>query len=110
MIYHTVGTFRERHPDWTFVRHEDLSREPVPGFESLFATLGVEIDDGIRRAIAGHSGEGNPTELREKHDVRLDSAREHRVVAAAARARARSSGSATGVADVAPAFYSDEDW
>ena len=57
LIYSTVATFRERHPEWTFVRHEDLSREPA-GFESLFATLGVEFDDGIRRAIAGHSGEG----------------------------------------------------
>jgi hypothetical protein len=109
LIYHTVGTFRDRHPDWTFVRHEDLSREPVPGFESLFATLGVEIDDGIRRAIEGHTGEGNPTELREKHDVRLDSAasieswRRRLEPAEIERIRA-------GVADVAPAFYSDEDW
>ena len=82
----------------------------MPGFESLFATLGVEIDDGIRRAIEGHSGEGNPTELREKHDVRLDSARERRVAGGGGSSPTRSSGSATGVADVAPAFYSDEDW
>ena len=31
LIYSTVATFRERHPEWTFVRHEDLSRAPVPG-------------------------------------------------------------------------------
>ena len=29
MIYSTGPTFRERHPDWTFVRHEDLSRDPA---------------------------------------------------------------------------------
>ena len=109
LIYHTVGTFRDRHPDWTFVRHEDLSREPVAGFESLFATLGVEIDDGIRRAIEAHSSAENPTELREKHDVRLDSAASveswRRRLEPAEIERIR-----VGVADVAPAFYSDEDW
>ena len=110
MIYHTVGTFRDRHPDWTFVRHEDLSREPVPGFESLFATLGVEIDDGIRR-----------------DDRRRTAARATRRSCAsgttcgstAPRASSRGGGGSspteierirTGVADVAPAFYSEEDW
>ena len=109
LIYHTVGTFRERHPDWTFVRHEDLSLDPVAGFESLFAALGVEIDDGIRRSIAGHSAAGNPTELRETHDVRLDSAanvrswRKRLTEDEVERIR-------SGTADVAPAFYSEDDW
>ena len=109
LIYHTVGTFRDRHPDWTFVRHEDLSLDPVAGFESLFATLGVEVDDGIRRQVAGHSAAGNPTELREAHDVRLDSAanvrswRKRLSEEEVERIRA-------GTADVAPAFYSDDDW
>ncbi len=109
LIYHTVGTFRDRHPDWTFVRHEDLSREPVRGFEALFETLGVEIDDGIRRAIERHSGAGNPTELRETHDVSLDSAASieswRRRLEPAEVERVR-----RGVADVAPAFYPEEDW
>jgi hypothetical protein len=109
MIYRTVATFRERHRDWTFLRHEDLSREPVAGFESLFATLGVALDDGIRRSIAEHSGEGNPVELREKHDVRLDSRANvdswRRRLSPEEVERIRA-----GVADVAPAFYSDVDW
>ena len=87
LIYHTVGTFRDRHPDWTFVRHEDLSREPVPGFESLFATLGVEIDDGIRRAIAGAQRRGESDGAAREARRAARQRREHRVVAAAARAR-----------------------
>ena len=109
MIYSTVGTFRERHPAWTFVRHEDLSRDPVAGFERLYATLGLEYTDGIRRAVEESSAEGNPTELRRRHDVRLDSRasveswRRRLTPEEIERIRA-------GVADVAPAFYSDEDW
>jgi hypothetical protein len=108
LIYSTVLTFRERHPDWVFLRHEDISREPARVFSSLFATLGVEFDDRIRAGIESHSEEGNPAELRKKHDVRLDSRasidswRRRLEPEEVARIRA-------GVADVAPAFYADED-
>ena len=109
LIYHVVRTFRARHPDWTFVRHEDLSRDPVGGFEALFATLGVAVDERIRGAIAAHSDSDNPSELREKHDVRLNSA------ASLASWKRRLSPDdveriRAGVADVARDFYGDEDW
>jgi hypothetical protein len=109
LIYSTVATFRERHPDWTFLRHEDVSREPLSAFESLFATLGVELDAGIRHAIAEHSAAGNPVELRQTHDVHLDSRAGvdswRRRLAPEDVERIR-----VGVADIAPAFYSDADW
>jgi sulfotransferase family protein len=109
LIYATVTTFRERHPEWTFLRHEDLSLEPVPGFESLFATLEVKFDARIRRRIAEHSGEENPDELRRSHDVRLNSRANvdawRRRLSADQIERIRA-----GTADVAPAFYGDEDW
>jgi len=95
--------------NWTFLRHEDISREPVPAFELLFATLGVEFDDSIRHGIAEHSDPGNPVELRESHDIRLDSRAGvdswRRRLSAGDIERIR-----IGVADVAPAFYSDVDW
>jgi Sulfotransferase family len=109
LIYSAVATFRERHPDWIFVRHEDASLDPVPAFERLFDSLGVDLDDGIRRSIVAHSAEGNPTELRHRHDVRMDSRasveswRRRLTPDEIERIRA-------GVADVAPAFYSDDDW
>jgi hypothetical protein len=109
LVYSTVDTFRRRHPDWSFVRHEDLSREPLQGFESLFAALGVGLDDRIRQAIAEHSSEENPAELRRSHDVRLDSR------ASIGSWRGRLSPEQVervraGVADVSPAFYEDGDW
>ena len=109
LIYSTVATFRARHPDWTFLRHEDISRQPVPAFELLFATLGIEFDDSIRRGIAAHSDPGNPVELRESHDVHLDS----RAGVDSWRRRLQAEDIERiriGVADVAPTFYSDADW
>jgi hypothetical protein len=109
LVYSTVETFRRRNPDWTFVRHEDLSRDPAAGFESLFGTLEVPLDDRIRHTIAEHSSEDNPAELRHSHDVRLDSRagieswRKRLTPEQVERVRA-------GVADVSPAFYGDDDW
>jgi hypothetical protein len=109
LVYATVETFRRRNPDWTFLRHEDLSRDPVAGFESLFGTLDVPLDDRIRHTIAEHSSADNPAELRHSHDVRLDSR------ASIASWRKRLSPEQiervrAGVADVSPSFYRDDDW
>jgi hypothetical protein len=109
LVYGTVETFRHRHPDWSFVRHEDLSRDPEAGFEALFVTLDLPLDDRIRDEIAKHSSEENPAELRHSHDVRLDSRasidswRTRLTPEQVERIR-------VGVADVSPLFYGDEDW
>ncbi len=109
VIYASVATFRERHPNWTFVRHEDLSRDPPSGFASMYATFGLPFDEGIRRSIVEHTGEDNPDELRSSHDVRLNSRANvdswRRRLSSAEIERVR-----TGVADIAPLFYDDEDW
>lgn len=109
LIYGTVATFRERHPEWLFLRHEDLSRDPVRGFASLYEALGLPFDDGIGRTIASHSGKVNPWDLQRLHDVRLDSRAGveswQRRLTPEQVERVR-----TGVADVSPRFYSDDDW
>lgn len=109
LIYSTVATFRDRHPEWTFVRHEDLSLEPQAGFGALYATLGIPLDEGARRRIAESSSAANPDELRKSHDVHLHS----RAIVGAWRRRLPAEDIErirAGVADVAPAFYGPEDW
>src|SRR5581483_6598037 len=43
VLYTLVDRYREQHPEWLVVRHEDLAREPVAGFERLYAALGLEL-------------------------------------------------------------------
>lgn len=40
---------QERHPDWIFVRHEDMAKEPEQGFRMLCTRLGLEFN-GPREA------------------------------------------------------------
>ena len=44
--------YRRAHPDWIFVRHEDLSASPVAGFESMCSRLGLESLAGVE-AVRG---------------------------------------------------------
>lgn len=75
IIYGTARTFQERHPDWIFVRHEDLSRHPVAAFERLYQQLGIPFTPEARTAIEAYSGVENPVEVTGEavHQLRRDS-------------------------------------
>jgi hypothetical protein len=109
LLYNAVDGYRERHPDWAFVRHEDASAEPVASFERLYGKLGLEFTSAAREAIARASAPDNPAELSTPHAVELDSAaslgrwREDLTAEEVETLRERTR-------DVWPRFYSDEDW
>ena len=43
---------QERHPDWIFVRYEDLAREPEQGFRSLCTRLGLAFNGPLEAYLA----------------------------------------------------------
>jgi hypothetical protein len=51
ILHHHIDLLRHEHPDWIFVRHEDLSRDPVAGFRDLFARLGLDFSDTVRASL-----------------------------------------------------------
>lgn len=93
------------------VRHEDLSLDPVQEYARLYEILGLSFTSDAKRAIAGSTGEDNPKEvtLAKPFSVRLDSRAnlEHwkRRLERAEIDRVRELTS-----DVAPSYYSDDDW
>jgi Sulfotransferase family len=109
LLYNAVASFRERHEDWLFLRHEDLSLEPATSFERLYERLGLELTETARAEIERASASGNPSALTTPHAVELDSAaslgrwRDELTSQEVETLRERTS-------DVWPRFYSDEDW
>jgi Sulfotransferase family len=109
LLYNAVDGYRERHPDWAFVRHEDASAEPVATFERLYAQLGLDFTPAAREAIARASAPENPAALATPYAVELHSAaslgrwRDELTAEEVATLRERTR-------DVWPRFYSDEDW
>ena len=61
IIHYVISGYRQQHPDWIFLRHEDIARDPVGHFEILFRQFGLDYLPQIRTAIQEHSAAANPT-------------------------------------------------
>ena len=48
---------REEHPDWIFVRHEDIARDPEGEFASLYDQLGLDFSKGVRKDLKSYTTE-----------------------------------------------------
>ncbi|HUE97954.1 MAG TPA: sulfotransferase domain-containing protein [Anaerolineales bacterium] len=75
LIYRSVHATRELNPDFILVRHEDLSRDPIPGYRDLYSSLGLEFNPRVEKIILNSSSSENPRELSRKkvYTVKLDS-------------------------------------
>jgi hypothetical protein len=104
-----VATFRERHPDWIFVRHEDLSRQPMSMFKTLYERLGLDWTSNAQQVIEEHTRSTNPSEIVSAYSIHVDSVRNiwnwQKRLTPDEIMRIR-----RGVEDVSNAFYTDEDW
>lgn len=61
VMYFVVSKYKEEYPDWIFVRHEDLSYDPLVQFEMLFKKLGLDFTDKVQERIVEYSNESNPS-------------------------------------------------
>ena len=55
LIYYRVLEYQNAHKEWIFVRHEDLSRDPISGFQSLFEKLSLSFSEHEAGVITRHS-------------------------------------------------------
>ena len=51
IIHYMVLRYRERHPDWIFVRHEDISYDPLNKFASIFKRLNLEWSADVEKKV-----------------------------------------------------------
>ena len=62
LLYTVMLRYRETYPDWLFVRHEDLARRPVLGFQEIFASLGLRMTAKTQAVIERYTSASNPVE------------------------------------------------
>jgi hypothetical protein len=60
LIHHVIREYQRGYSDWVFVRHEDISRDPLKGFQELFQTLGLPFTTHVQRTIREWSDSANP--------------------------------------------------
>lgn len=107
LIHHMIRKYRDAHPDWLFVRHEDLSADPVPGYQAIFERLGVTFTTAVEVAIRASSESENPNPG--LHDTVRDSKaniyswRQRLTEEEIQRIK-------HGTREIAPEFYTSADW
>ena len=75
VIYQVVQQYSQEQPDLRIVRHEDLSLDPVKGYQALYTALGLDFTPLVEQNILNSSSSENPSELAKGkvHSTRLDS-------------------------------------
>jgi hypothetical protein len=110
-LYHVVGLYQERHPEWHFVRLEDLAEDPQGRFRHLYGRLGLRWDEGVSAGIEKYSTSANAAEVPPsrfrtiKRDSRAATSTWSYRLNAEEVARIHA-----GVGDVGRHFYSDAEW
>jgi hypothetical protein len=110
MIYSVLLEYRRRHPDWLFVRQEDLACDPVGGFARILERLGLRYSDRIQQTVRWYSSgsrdlEANagPYAIRRASEQTIHGWRQHLSPEEQSRLRAQ-------VEDLANEFYADFRW
>jgi len=110
LIYHMVAKYQKNHDDWVFLRHEDLSRDPLEGFRALFNRLNLEFSESVEGAVQEYTNASNPSEAPDgsssiKRNSRSNIWNWKNRLETSEIERIR-----TSVEDVSRLFYRDDDW
>lgn len=106
LMHYMILKYKKRHQNWKFVRHEELSAEPVSEFGKLFESLGLDYSFSVQKSIAEHS---NPTNHNKHNQLKRDSKSNicswQKRLTETEIIRIKE-----GTKDIAAEFYNEEDW
>jgi hypothetical protein len=78
VCHRVIRQYQAERPEWTFVRHEDLSRDPLGGFGRVFRAVGLEFTAACQASVTWHSVQAartlDVTAAGDPYDVVRDSA------------------------------------
>jgi hypothetical protein len=109
LAHHMILKYRQANPDWIFVRHRDLARDPSYGFQEIFKQLNLPFSEKVRQKIMNHSatinisGAENPYSISRHSGQTIWSWQNHLTPKDICRVRKRVEG-------VSEEFFKDEDW
>jgi len=110
IIHSVIIKYRAHHKDWIFLRHEDISRDPLGHFRNLFGRFDLDFSLRVKSVIQEYSNPSNPTEAPEgdsflKRDSRANVWNWKNRLTDSEIDRIREQ-----IESISGAFYSDADW
>ena len=67
ILHYVILQYKEKYKDWIFLRHEDISTDPLQHFEYLYKRMNLTMTDKEKKVIEDYSSEDNPTEATKGH-------------------------------------------
>jgi len=110
MMHHVISKYQQAHNDWVFLRHEDISADPMQHFMYLFKRLDLELTDRVKATIEDYTNASNPSEAQKGHlltkrDSKSNIKSWKKKLTEAEIAHIRNK-----VEDISSKFYTDADW
>ncbi len=66
LMYYMVSKYQKSHQHWLYRRYEDIAKEPVSAFESLFSQLNLDFSESVKNTIVDFTNNSNPTNFNDK--------------------------------------------
>jgi len=73
IFYFVISEYRHRHPNWMFIRYEDLASNPEMHFNSLYHRLGLDWTESVEGRIKLFTSPENPIESKNPMDIKRNS-------------------------------------
>jgi hypothetical protein len=61
-IHYTMSQYKKNNPEWLFIKHEDLSLNPLEQFRTIYKKLNLEFTRRAQSEILESSSPSNPSE------------------------------------------------
>ncbi|MBY0578090.1 MAG: sulfotransferase [Burkholderiales bacterium] len=109
VVHYMILKYRKMHPDWVFIRHEDLSRDPINGFHSIFEKFGLSFGAHEEDTIKKHSYADSmfswylPKEIRRNSYHNISTWKNRLTPAEVKKLKSL-------VGEISREFYSDDEW
>ena len=110
IIHYMILQYQEKHKDWIFIRHEDISMDPLYHFEYLYKRMHLTLTDKEKQVIEEYSSEDNPTEATRGHTLVKRNSKSNIKSWQKKFSREELSTLRTQVEEISHKFYSDADW
>ena len=105
IVHYVIMQYQRKHPEWIFIKHEDISQNPIKHFKDIFKTFNLNFSIKVEKNIIKHSG--NKTS--QKKDLIRDS--KTNILAWKKRlTESEIDRIKKGTKDISPHFYSEDEW
>ena len=110
IIHHVILRYQEKYSGWIFLRHEDISADPLYHFEYLYKRMNLAFTDSVKEVVIDYSNEDNPTEAAKGHALVKRNSKSNIKSWKTKFTGAELTHLRNAVEPISQHFYSDADW